>query len=267
MSEKAKTKKRAIAMGIVGLVSFMGVAAAGLVIAVGSPPPRTEAASATINWAEVAQTKLSQTKHDFAKADFAGGIVKISGDAPDAQTRLRAFEIARRAIIGAMAIDGSNQKREVRAFENKITVNGEKIDTVRDALTTLPLNPQAGDCQTAYDILLAGHVVNFASGSAIIAEDSKPLLDSLSAIAVRCVNYRVEVGGHTDTQGDAFANQHLSERRAQAVADYLVGKGVPATQLSVLGYGESKPLDTSATTAADAKNRRIEFKTSEAIAD
>jgi OOP family OmpA-OmpF porin len=73
----------------------------------------------------------------------------------------------------------------------------------------------------------------------------------------------VEVGGHTDSQGDEFANQNLSERRAQAVADYLVVNGVPATQLTVLGYGETKPIDARENAAADAKNRRIEFKISE----
>ncbi|KAF0184862.1 MAG: OmpA/MotB domain-containing protein [Hyphomonadaceae bacterium] len=263
MSEKAKIKKRAVAIGIVGLVSFMGVATTGLVIAIGAKAPKADSVSVEIDWAALANAKLLQTRHDFAIASFNSGMIKLSGNAPDAQTRTRAFEIARRAIIAAMSVDKSDQKRAIKAFENNITINGEKMDDVRDALTTLPTSPQANDCQTAYDILLAGHVVNFSSGSAIIANDSKPLLSALSAIAVRCVNYRVEVGGHTDSQGDTFANQQLSERRAQAVADFLVGNGVRATQLTVLGYGESKPIDASATAAADAKNRRIEFKISE----
>lgn len=260
MGEKAKIKKRAVAIGIVGLVSFMGVATTGLVIAIGAMAPKVVDNNAIIDWAALANTKLGQTKHDFASANLNSGIIKISGDAPDAQSRIRAFEIARRAIIAAMSADKSDQKHAIKAFENNITVNGENIDDVRDALTTLAANPQANDCQNAYDILLAGHVVNFSSASAIIANDSKPLLGALSAIAVRCVNYRVEVGGHTDSQGDAFANQHLSERRAQAVADFLVGNGVPATQLTVLGYGETKPIDASENATADAKNRRIEFK-------
>ena len=79
----------------------------------------------------------------------------------------------------------------------------------------------------------------------------------------RQVDYSVEVGGHTDTKGDAIANQTLSENRAQAVADYLLGKGVEKSQLAIKGYGESKPLDTSESKDADAKNRRIEFKVEE----
>jgi hypothetical protein len=179
MSEKAKLKKRAVAIGIVGLVSFMGVATTGLVISVATMAPKSETDNAIIDWAALANTKLGQTKHDFASANFHSGIIKISGDAPDAPSRMRAFEIARRAVIAAMSADRSVQKHAIKAFENNITVNGEKIDDVRDALTTLSANPQANDCQSAYDILLAGHVVNFSSASAIIANDSKPLLNAL----------------------------------------------------------------------------------------
>jgi outer membrane protein OmpA-like peptidoglycan-associated protein len=266
MSNSKKAKTKSVAIGIVGLVSVVGVAVTGLIIAMSSIQSEVKTKDMNIDWASVAQSKLNQAKFDFLKADFEEGIVKISGDVPDSQTRARAFDLARRAVVLAKSAELASQKNAVKAFENNITVVGDKIDDVRDAISALPLNPQAGDCQIAYNILLAGHVVNFDSASALIASDSKPLLNALSAIAIRCVDYRVEVGGHTDANGDDFANQHLSERRAQAVADFLVGKGVPASQLTVRGYGETMLIDRHETAAADAKNRRIEFKISESIA-
>jgi len=70
---------------------------------------------------------------------------------------------------------------------------------------------------------------------------------------------RLEVAGHTDARGDDAYNQSLSQRRAEAVLQYLVRKGVDSTRLTAVGYGETKPLDTNDTDAGRDKNRRVEF--------
>ena len=68
--------------------------------------------------------------------------------------------------------------------------------------------------------------------------------------------------GHTDSVGTEAYNQKLSERRAQAVKDYLVSKGVPASKITTIGKGESQPVATNKTKEGRQKNRRvdIEFK-------
>jgi|GEM_PF-5973074 len=68
-----------------------------------------------------------------------------------------------------------------------------------------------------------------------------------------------EISGHTDNVGDAAANQKLSEERANAVRNYLVGKGVPADSLTAVGYGQDKPAYDNNTEEGRSKNRRIEF--------
>jgi outer membrane protein OmpA-like peptidoglycan-associated protein len=68
---------------------------------------------------------------------------------------------------------------------------------------------------------------------------------------------RVEITGHTDDTGPADFNYLLSQARANAVADYLKGKGVSITQLSVKGYGAKKPFSSSP--AVKANNRRVEI--------
>jgi OOP family OmpA-OmpF porin len=68
--------------------------------------------------------------------------------------------------------------------------------------------------------------------------------------------------GHTDSVGTDAYNQRLSERRAAAVKDYLVSKGVPAAKITTIGKGESQPVATNKTAEGRQKNRRvdIEFK-------
>jgi outer membrane protein OmpA-like peptidoglycan-associated protein len=262
MSEKKQRRRKALASGIgVAVAIFGGLFATGLAIGSGggkpsvagdtNPPEAPEAK----DWAAIAGAAMASTGFDFAVPAFAGGVLTINGDAPDALTRTRAYDVGVKAVINDKAHVG-----QVLAFENAITVAGQTVASVPDAASALGEAPKAQACQTAYDTLLKGRVINFGSGSAVLADESKPLLDALAAVTIRCETYRVELGGHTDAQGDETANQTLSERRAQSVADYLVSKSVPAPQLGVNGFGETMPLDTSGSSEADAKNRRIEFK-------
>ena len=70
---------------------------------------------------------------------------------------------------------------------------------------------------------------------------------------------KVEVQGHSDARGDAKYNLNLSDRRAAAVREYLVSKGVAADRLLSKGYGESKPVVDEDNESAWSQNRRVEF--------
>jgi outer membrane protein OmpA-like peptidoglycan-associated protein len=259
MSEKKKRRRKAFASSIaIAVALVIGLSVAAFTIVLGNSKKATPVAvepPEAKDWAVVAGAAMATAGFGFAVPNFQDGVLKIGGDAPDAQTRLRAFEVGQRTVLADPTYLGT-----VLAFDNQITIAGETVTSVPDAASALGETPQAEACQTAYDTLLKGRVINFGSGSAVLAEESKPLLDALAAVTIRCESYRVELGGHTDTQGDETANQALSERRAQSVADYLVSKAVPAPQLGVSGFGEARPLDRSGTEEADAQNRRIEFK-------
>lgn len=71
---------------------------------------------------------------------------------------------------------------------------------------------------------------------------------------------RIEIRGHTDSKGTDSYNQRLSEKRAQAVANYLIEKGIPERRIRYKGYGKSLPIDNNDTEEGRAKNRRVEFK-------
>lgn len=104
--------------------------------------------------------------------------------------------------------------------------------------------------------------VNFDLGKSTIKAESHSALDSVGDILVRWPQLRIEVGGHTDSQGGDLYNQMLSEQRAKAVLDYLRKKfpALKAAQLTSKGYGESAPVVANDTAVHRAKNRRVEFK-------
>ena len=77
---------------------------------------------------------------------------------------------------------------------------------------------------------------------------------------------KIEVQGHTDSDGDDVANLALSSARAAAVVDYLVKKGVDRARLKSTGYGRTRPVAPNDTTENKQKNRRVQFVFSSATA-
>jgi OOP family OmpA-OmpF porin len=114
-------------------------------------------------------------------------------------------------------------------------------------------------CQQLFSELLAKGKIRFESGRATINPDSAGLLDRLIETALRCPTANIEIAGHTDADGDDGFNQVLSEKRAQAVAEYLVKAGLPATRFTAVGYGSTQPVGTNDTDEGKAQNRRIDF--------
>lgn len=120
-----------------------------------------------------------------------------------------------------------------------------------------PVDPTV--CQQLFSEILSKGKIRFESGKADIVPDSAGLLDRLIETAMRCPNATIEVAGHTDSDGEEAANQALSERRAQAVVDYLVRAGLPANRFTSIGYGSTQPLAGNESEDGKAQNRRIEF--------
>lgn len=103
--------------------------------------------------------------------------------------------------------------------------------------------------------------VRFETGSAQLTRSSEDIIrQAAEAIEGAPAGTRVEVGGHTDSQGDATHNQLLSEQRARAVADALIAAGVPADRLAARGFGSNRPIGDNSTEAGRAANRRIAYE-------
>jgi outer membrane protein OmpA-like peptidoglycan-associated protein len=102
--------------------------------------------------------------------------------------------------------------------------------------------------------------VFFDTDSYALKQESKAELDRLSKILKDNPSIKIEIGGHTDSDGDDARNQKLSENRAKAVVDFLLAKGIAKERLSFKGYGETKPIAPNDTPQNKAKNRRTEVK-------
>jgi OOP family OmpA-OmpF porin len=102
--------------------------------------------------------------------------------------------------------------------------------------------------------------VNFETGKADLKPESFPVLDELVAFLTRKDDERIEIGGHTDNVGKAASNITLSMERAKSVMAYIISKGIEANRLTAKGYGSSVPVESNATAAGRAINRRTEVK-------
>lgn len=101
--------------------------------------------------------------------------------------------------------------------------------------------------------------IQFESGSAPLAGDSKVTLDRTAELLKQYTDLSLAVHGYTDNAGASAANEKLSQRRADAVKDYLVDAGVDASRIASIGHGEADPVASNATSEGRAQNRRIEF--------
>jgi outer membrane protein OmpA-like peptidoglycan-associated protein len=101
---------------------------------------------------------------------------------------------------------------------------------------------------------------NFNTGSANLRGEAYPVLLHAAQVLLLNPELNVEIQGHTDNVGSERTNQRLSEKRALTVKNYLVGKGVSASRLKTVGYGEKNPIASNRTADGRAMNRRIEFK-------
>jgi outer membrane protein OmpA-like peptidoglycan-associated protein len=178
--------------------------------------------------AETAAAVANQDLY-WVSVEPRGQEIVISGAAPDHVAKAEA-EQAAAAIWG------------VSEVTNQISIIG------------------TGDnCQAELDEYLEQGKITFKSGRADISESSFSLLGMLSSIARNC-EVALEIAAHTDAKGDAAINLQLSQRRADAVAKYLAGSGVDATQLVAKGYGETQPIAPNTTNDGRTLNRRVEFR-------
>jgi outer membrane protein OmpA-like peptidoglycan-associated protein len=149
------------------------------------------------------------------------------------------------AVVGALAGVGVGQY-----LENKERA-AQELDAIPDANVEIE-----GDSVV---VSFAGEVM-FDSGSRNLSPGAISRLDSVGATINRYPDSHVIIKGHTDSQGPEDANMRLSEDRAVMVKNQLVAKGVDASRVTTLGFGESQPLVTNATPEGRAQNRRVEIE-------
>jgi outer membrane protein OmpA-like peptidoglycan-associated protein len=100
--------------------------------------------------------------------------------------------------------------------------------------------------------------VEFQSGKATLIGESQKRLDVVVEYMTHKKSVRIEIAGHTDNVGNKKTNKALSQKRADAVRDYLVSKGIDGARVKAVGYGDAKPVAPNTTPEGRQQNRRIE---------
>lgn len=141
-------------------------------------------------------------------------------------------------------------------IDNNMAISEGNTNAEKALAAINPEQVRALDIATALNM----QIINFDTASANIPDANKSILDQAAALIKRASQVHLTVKGHTDAVGDAAANKALSQKRAQAVVDYLVQQGVDPAQLQAVGYGSEQPVADNATPEGQFKNRRIEFE-------
>lgn len=180
----------------------------------------------------------------------SGQSVTLSGEPPGAVAARGALALAREAACPTWI------GRQTCA----VSVVNRLDAPTEPAGTNTRSGAAAAACERALSGILAGEQIEFASGSAVIAARSGPLLDRL-AREVRSCPGTIRIEGHTDITGRTAFNRALSEARAAAVRDALIARGIPGERLSARGFGASRPVADNRTEDGRERNRRIELHT------
>jgi outer membrane protein OmpA-like peptidoglycan-associated protein len=102
--------------------------------------------------------------------------------------------------------------------------------------------------------------LKFETSKAVIQSSSFPSLNLVADFLKRKPTMQIEIGGHTDSDGDDKMNLQLSKDRANAVKTYLISKGVSEKQMIAIGYGETRPIAENTSTSGKQQNRRTEIQ-------
>ena len=174
------------------------------------------------------------------------------------QARMR--EVASAKAATAVAEGRAERSDAVAAGAVADSATSEAARIAAEARTAALSAELAGyeQAKTELGVTLILRDLQFSSGSSSLTSGAQGRLAPLASFMVKQPAARIQIAGHTDSQGAEAYNQDLSARRAASVGTYLVSTGVDASRINSIGLGESVPLSSNDTAAGRAINRRVE---------
>jgi outer membrane protein OmpA-like peptidoglycan-associated protein len=226
-----------------------------------------------------AYVSLAESRGDQLEANRK--IASLNKDRADIVSEARRLEVARAeaATATAQAATANAQaatataraataSAEARANQSAIVAAGAVADSAAARADQIAAEARmaalraelAGYEQqkTALGVTLILRDLQFSSGSAVLGAGAQGRLAPLASFLAKQPDARIQIAGHTDSQGSDASNMDLSARRAQSVAAYLNSTGVNLNRISAVGMGESAPTSSNDTSAGRAINRRVE---------
>ncbi|MEM7019862.1 MAG: OmpA family protein, partial [Pseudomonadota bacterium] len=158
---------------------------------------------------------------------------------------------------------GTPPNAEVNKEGCPLDLDGDGVPDHRDRCPRTPHGATVDQygCTPDVRVILTEDMVGFDTNQSTIKPTAKAVLNELAVEINENMStvQEIRVIGHTDNTGEENYNQRLSERRAQAVVNYLIGQGIPGDRIYSEGKGESNPIDSNSTEDGRARNRRTEI--------
>ena len=216
----------------------------------------------------------------FARAQFISGATHMAaridpnlptGWAVRAMTALEALAQLNNGAISvepdAVTITGRTGNKTARSEITRILSDGLgkgqrfDIDVTYDALLDpATFIPTPEECLADIQSAAAANKITFEPSSAQISAVAQSTIDAIGEILKKCGEIRIEVQGHTDSQGRESMNLTLSQSRAEAVIEELMNRRILVSNITAKGYGETTPIADNDTEEGREANRRIEFR-------
>ncbi len=216
------------------------------------------------DWPQVTNSSLAQlSRLSDGSAMIWNTEIEMRGQATSAELREAIREDMKGAIPSSYQFFEEIRVPKPAVKKPEVFVEQPLITEYREDDFVSDKRLERDVCQSYLNSILAGESIHFATASAKFREDSFPVLTRLAHTAKRCPDTRIEIAGHTDSDGSRKFNEFLSLRRARSVVKFLTARGVSKDRLSAIGYGEARPVVPNTSKANKARNRRIEFKVKE----
>lgn len=197
-----------------------------------------------------AQTELSARGLDGATVSFGRDPLSRAAVLDGTMTGA-AKEEALAVVMAVPGVSSARWKGENDSDGDSNVIAPALDSAVPESVTT---------CQDEVNKILAAKQISFRSGSAYVSAQSNQILDALAGALKDCEGLTIAVEGHTDDNGDQTVNRIMSQERADRIKAGLVQRGIAAELITATGYGSSRPRAKGSDAAADAINRRIEFR-------
>lgn len=183
---------------------------------------------------------------------------QAESDATKAQADMAANQVESAAAITAVQAD-ADQSRLVaqQAQQNERQADGEKA-AMRAQLSER-LNKILATRDSARGLIVSMPDVLFGTGAYSLKPGAREKLAKVAGILIAYPELNIQVGGYTDNVGNDEMNQKLSEKRADAVRDFLVEQGVSASSVSARGFGNTVPVASNDNSSGRQENRRVEL--------
>ena len=161
--------------------------------------------------------------------------------------------------VGEVTVEGKDKEKIVLNTAYAGTYANDQGKLTGAKIEKKAVDKTFGKALAAQPILPSRFRFYFKSDSDELTDASKPELEKLFDDIKRRDSYRIEVIGHTDRMGEDKYNAKLSLARAEAIAQFLIGRGIPADRITATGRGERDPLIPTADEKPEPRNRRVEI--------